>query len=84
MRAVADRIDVAGADAVLQVAVAGAVRRSESGFEGLHPRADEEGSWIVLGDYVGVDVERQTVLVEATAKGLIQASRCDMASSLDE
>jgi hypothetical protein len=29
-------------------------------------------------------VERQTVLVEATAKGLIQASRCDMASSLDE
>ena len=71
MRAIADRVDVAGADAVLHVAVTGAVPRLESGFEWLHPRADEEGGRIVLGDYVGVDVERKTVLVEPTAKGLI-------------
>lgn len=71
MRAVADRVDVAGADAVLQVAVAAAVRRLESGFEWLHPRADEESGWIVLGDYVGVEVERKTDLVESTTKVLV-------------
>ena len=53
VRAVADLVDVVGADAVLHVAVAGAVRRLESGFEWLHPRADEERGGIVLGDNVG-------------------------------
>jgi hypothetical protein len=71
MRAVSDQVDVTGADTVLYIAAASAIRRLESGLEWLHPRADEEGSWIVLGDYVCMDVERQTVLVESTTKGLI-------------
>lgn len=71
VRTVANRLDVVSADTILHVAVARAVQRLEPGFEWLHPRADEEGTWIVLGDYVGVDVERKTDLVEATAKGLI-------------
>lgn len=67
--AVTDFIDVVGADAILDVAVAGAIGRLESGFEGLHPGAVEKRRG-VIGDDVGGEFEGETEFAVSTAKGL--------------
>jgi len=70
MRAVANQVNIVGADAVLYVPITGLVRELKSGFEWLHPRADEESRCIVFGDNVRAEMEGETVFVESAAKGL--------------
>jgi len=71
VRAVADLVNVVRADAVLDIAVAGAVRRLEPWLEWLHPRADEKRGGVVLGDYVGAWFKGETVLAEVASNGLV-------------
>ena len=78
---VAHILDVVRPDTILDVAVACAIRLLESGLQGLHARANEEGCWIAVRDDVGAEVKWKAILMESTANGFDQASRCDIASS---
>lgn len=67
MCAVADQVEIVGANAILDISVRRSVWCLEFRFEWLHPRADEERGWVVFGDNVFRNFERETVLVESTA-----------------
>lgn len=70
VRTITNFVYIVGADTILDVPVTGEIRELESGFERLHPRADEESGCIVFGDNVGVEMEGETVFVKPAAKGL--------------
>ena len=53
MGAVTDLVDIVRAHTILDIALACAVRTLKSGFQGLHPRADEERSRVVFRDNLG-------------------------------
>ena len=71
MSAVANLFNVVRSDAVLYVPVAGAIRVLKFRLEWLHARADEECGRVVLGDYVLIGSERETVLAEVPTNGLV-------------
>ncbi len=68
--AVANEVDVVGANARLQRSMLAAIRLTETAFETLHSTANEKRRVVMLGDDRPIDDERKAEILESAADGI--------------